>query len=205
MKLFIGLGNPGTKYELNRHNFGFMALDEIALHLKATGWTEKFGGLYAKTEGAHLFKPMSFMNNSGIPAGQLASFFKIDIEDIYVFYDELDVELGKVKIKQGGGDGGHNGIKSLDAHMGKNYWRVRMGISHPGIKEMVHSHVLSDFNADEKKTAEKVAKTIAENADLLIKGESVLFLTKYALKFNGQRPNASAPKPADKAETKTEL
>ena len=200
MKLFIGLGNPGKKYELNRHNFGFMALDEIAHKLKASAWSEKFGGAYAKADGAHLFKPLSFMNNSGVPAGQLASFFKVDIEDTYVFYDELDIELGKLKIKQGGGDGGHNGIKSLDAHMGKNYWRVRMGISHPGIKEMVHSHVLSDFDAEEMKTASKVAKTIAENIDLLIKGESVLFLTKYALKFNGQRPNAT-PKPA---ETKTD-
>ena len=197
MKLLIGLGNPGKKYELNRHNLGFMALDEIAIQLKATQWSDKFGGLYAKTEAAHLFKPMSFMNNSGIPAGQLCSFFKIDIDNVYVFHDELDIELGKVKIKQAGGDGGHNGIKSLDAHMGKNYWRVRLGIGHPGIKEMVHSHVLSDFAPEELKTAEKVTKTIAENIDLLIKGDSVSFLTKYALKFNGQRPNATPPKPAE--------
>jgi PTH1 family peptidyl-tRNA hydrolase len=200
MKLFIGLGNPGKKYDNNRHNFGFMVLDEIAIKLKATSWIDKFDGLYAKTEAAHLLKPQSFMNNSGIPSGQLASFFKINIEDIYVFHDELDLELGKVKIKQGGGDGGHNGIKSLDSHMGKNYWRVRMGISHPGIREMVHSHVLSDFSGDEQKTAEKVVKRIAENIDLLIKGESTQFLTKYALKFNGQRPNAVPPKTAPDAE-----
>jgi PTH1 family peptidyl-tRNA hydrolase len=100
---------------------------------------------------------------------------------------ELDVELGKIKIKQGGGDGGHNGIKSLDAHLGKNYWRIRLGISHPGDKELVHGHVLSDFTADEEKVAEKVAKLVSENIDVLIKEGSQPFLTKYALKFNGPK------------------
>ena len=184
MKLFIGLGNPGKKYEKNRHNFGFMALDSIASSLKAADYVEKFGGLYTKTPEAHLFKPLSFMNNSGIPASDLANFYKIQPNDIYVFYDELDIELGKVKIKNGGGDGGHNGIKSLDSHLGKAYWRVRLGIGHPGDKDMVHDYVLGNFTSEEKKLSEKVTKKIAENIDLLIKGDRELFLTRYFEKWD---------------------
>jgi peptidyl-tRNA hydrolase, PTH1 family len=183
MKLFIGLGNPGKKYEHKRHNFGFMAIDAIAQQLNAPNFVEKDGGLFAKTPQAMLFKPLSFMNNSGIPAGHIASFYKFNLADIYVFYDELDIELGKIKIKSGGGDGGHNGIKSLDAHMGKSYWRVRMGISHPGNKDLVHNHVLSDFNNEESKLAEKTTKIIAENIKLLLQGERELFLTRYFEKW----------------------
>lgn len=184
MKLFIGLGNPGKKYEHNRHNFGFMAIDAIARQLNAPKFLEKDGGVFTKTANVMLFKPLSFMNNSGIPASHVANFYKFNLADIYVFYDELDIELGKIKIKSGGGDGGHNGIKSLDAHMGKSYWRVRMGINHPGSKDLVHSHVLSDFTPEESKLAEKVTKTIADNIDLLIKGDRELFLTRYFGKWD---------------------
>ncbi len=177
--LLIGLGNPGARYQDNRHNFGFMAVDDIALKLKASNWAEKFGGQMARAGDVYLFKPMDFMNNSGIPASQIANFYKIPLENIYVFHDELDVELGKIKIKKGGGNGGHNGIKSLDAHMGKDYWRVRLGIAHPGNKDLVHDHVLSDFNAEEIPVAEKSIKTIAGNINLLIEGHHNLFLTKY--------------------------
>ena len=177
-KLFIGLGNPGAKYQHNRHNLGFMAVDEIAAHLKAPEWSEKFGGMLSRLDDLYLFKPMDFMNNSGIPSSRIANFYKIPPENVYVFYDELDLTLGKIKIKQGGGDGGHNGIKSLDAHFGKDYWRVRLGINHPGNKDMVHSHVLSDFSADEKVIAVKCVKTIAQNIKTLTQDRN-LFLTKY--------------------------
>jgi PTH1 family peptidyl-tRNA hydrolase len=179
MKLFIGLGNPGKKYEQNRHNFGFMAIDAIAKQLDAPDFIEKSSGLFAKTKEVILFKPMTFMNNSGVPSSKVASFYKILPQDIYVFYDELDVALGKVKIKNGGGDGGHNGIKSLDEHISKAYWRVRLGINHPGHKDLVHGHVLSDFTPEERPLAEKVTKTIAKHIDLLIKGERELFLTRF--------------------------
>ncbi len=188
MKLFIGLGNPGKKYEKNRHNFGFMAVDEIARELKAPDYIEKFGGLLTKADGAYLFKPLSFMNNSGIPASGLANFYKIQLNDVYVFYDELDVEPGKIKIKSGGGDGGHNGIKSLDSHLGKAYWRVRLGIGHPGHRELVHGYVLSDFTSEERKTAENVTKKIAGNIGLLLKGERELFLTRYHLEPKPEKP-----------------
>jgi len=177
--LLIGLGNPGAKYANNRHNLGFMAVDAIAAHLKTPEWNEKFGGLLSRSGDLYLFKPMNFMNNSGIAAAKLANFYKIPLDNIYVFHDELDLNLGKIKIKQAGGDGGHNGIKSLDAHLSKNYWRVRLGINHPGHKDLVHSHVLSDFTTEERATAEKSIKAIAENIDVLIKGDTNLFLTRY--------------------------
>ena len=178
-QLFIGLGNPGSKYAHNRHNFGFMAIDEIAVQLKASAFVEKFGGLISRIGDLFLFKPLDFMNNSGISSSQIANFYKIPLDNIYVFYDELDASLGKIKIKQGGGDGGHNGIKSLDAHIGKDYWRVRLGINHPGHKDLVHGHVLSDFTIDEKIVAEKTVKKIAENVNYLIQGDTNLFLTRY--------------------------
>lgn len=189
--LLIGLGNPGAKYTHNRHNFGFMALDEIARKLNAPAWTEKYNGELSRLGNIYLFKPMTFMNNSGVPTSKLANFFKIPLNNIYVFYDELDVALGKVKIKQGGGDGGHNGIKSLDAHLGKDYWRIRLGINHPGHKDLVHNHVLSDFTPDENQTVEKCIKNIAENIDVLIKGDRNLFLTRY---HEGFEPKPPKPK-----------
>lgn len=191
--LFIGLGNPGGKYEHNRHNFGFMAVDAIHAELKAPPFAEKFGGAYSRIGELHLFKPLSFMNNSGVPAAQAASFFKIPLASTYVFYDELDVELGKIKIKQGGGDGGHNGIKSLDSHMGHTYWRVRLGIGHPGNKDLVHSHVLSDFSKDESQLAEKVCKTLAANIRHLTEGTRELFLSKYSEVMIPPRPKPPKP------------
>lgn len=179
MKLFVGLGNPGKKYSKNRHNLGFLAIDEIAEKIKAAEFIEKFGGLCSRSPDLILFKPLSFMNNSGIPVSDLANFYKININDVYVFYDELDIELGKIKIKNGGGDGGHNGIKSLDAHLGKAFWRVRLGIGHPGHKDLVHGYVLSDFTNEEKKLAEATCKKVAENIGLIKEGNRELFLTKF--------------------------
>ena len=163
---FIGLGNPGKKHEGNRHNVGFMALDVLADEAGASAEQQKFSGLLrtATYQGQKLyfFKPQTFMNCSGVPTSELLRFFKIAVEDVMVVYDELDVALGKVKIKQGGGAGGHNGIKSLDSHIGKNYWRVRIGIDHPGRKEMVHSHVLSDFAKGEQDVVDDLAKELAK-------------------------------------------
>ena len=185
MYLFIGLGNPEEKYAGNRHNVGFMAIDALAARLGAGAWENKFDGQMVRTEidGRRVFllKPQTFMNKSGISVAKLKNFYKIPTENIFVIYDELDLELTKLRVKQGGGDGGHNGIKSIDAHIGKNYWRVRFGIDHPGIKSMVSSYVLSDFTNSERKEIEPKLERIAENAQLLIKGEREKFLTDYYL------------------------
>lgn len=185
MFLIVGLGNPGEKYSKNRHNIGFMAIDEIAEHFGFDNFSDKFDGSYCKGEIAgekvFLLKPQTMMNNSGISAQKLANFYKVPIENVICIYDDLDVEFGKVKIKQAGGDGGHNGIKSLDSHLGKNYWRLRFGISHPGHKDKVNKYVLSDFTKAELAEIPFMLKNIAENFDLIIKGDRELFLTRYYL------------------------
>lgn len=185
VKALIGLGNPGAAYEGNRHNVGFMALDVIADALKAGDFKKKFSGLLAEASHAgekiYLFKPQTYMNRSGQPVSELANFYKIPVEDIIVFYDELDLPLGKLRIKQGGGSGGHNGIKSLDECVGSNYWRVRLGIGHPGVKEIVTSHVLDDFSKDEKPLVNQMLAAIAEHIQLLINNDSAAFTNKIAL------------------------
>lgn len=183
MYAIIGLGNPDGKYANNRHNLGFLAIDELARKFEAPAYENKFDSQFSRIKIADrvvfLLKPMTYMNNSGIAAAKLRNFYKIPVENIYVIYDELDLALGKVKIKQGGGDGGHNGIKSLDAHIGKNYWRVRFGIDHPGHKDMVTSYVLSDFTNGERKEVDEKLQAITKHAELLVKGERELFLTKF--------------------------
>lgn len=183
MFLLVGLGNPDTKYAGNRHNVGFMAIDAIAREIGAPAFESKFDGEFCRTEIAgrrvFLLKPQTFMNKSGISVAKLRNFYKIPVENVFVFYDELDLALSKVKVKQGGGNGGHNGIKSIDAHIGKNYWRVRFGIDHPGHKSMVSSYVLSDFTNGERTEVEPKLGKLAKNVGLLVKGERELFLTKY--------------------------
>ena len=183
MYLFVGLGNPGSKYQNHRHNLGFMAIDEIAQRHEFPEFQEKFDGLMSRGGiGGHrvfLFKPQNFMNKSGIATTKLVNFYKILRENIFVIYDELDLEFAKIKIKQGGGDGGHNGIKSLDQHIGKNYWRVRFGIGHPGHKDKVNSYVLNDFPKNELEDLPSYLTRLAANTELLIKGERELFLTRY--------------------------
>lgn len=169
---FIGLGNPGAKYSGHRHNVGFMAVDALAREARASAPQQKFSGLLqtADYQGRKLyfFCPQTFMNCSGVPTSELVRFYKIPLENVMVLHDELDLPLAKVRIKQGGGHGGHNGLKSLDQHIGKDYWRVRIGIDHPGIKEMVHSHVLSDFSGDEARRVETLLAELAKELPKLI-------------------------------------
>jgi peptidyl-tRNA hydrolase, PTH1 family len=154
MFVIVGLGNPGKEYAAHRHNVGFMAVDAIAQSHHFPSWQKKFSSLV--TEGTiegHktlLMKPQTFMNDSGHALISLLNFFKIDASHVCVIYDELDLEPGKIRVKMGGGSGGHNGIKSIDQHCGKEYRRVRIGIGHPGRKELVHHHVLSDFTANDR-------------------------------------------------------
>jgi len=183
--LFVGLGNPGIKHAEQRHNIGFMAADEIARHHGFGRWRSRFQG--ALCEGliagqlVRILKPMTFMNESGRSVGETVRYFKLRTAHIYVFYDELDLKPGKCRVKFGGGTGGHNGIRSLDSHIGKNYWRVRLGIGHPGHKDRVHSYVLRDFpKVDRTSWVSKLLGSSANDAAMLIEGEENSFMSRLA-------------------------
>ncbi|WP_274627985.1 aminoacyl-tRNA hydrolase [Arvimicrobium flavum] len=185
MLLFAGLGNPGSKYENNRHNVGFMAADAIARRHDFSPWSKKFQGLVAEGklagEKVLLLKPQTFMNLSGQSVGDAMRFYKLQPSDVTVFYDELDLVAGKVRVKVGGGAGGHNGIRSLDQHIGQNYRRVRIGIGHPGVKALVHNHVLGDFAKADGEWLEPLLETIADSADKLAKGDDSGFMNRVTV------------------------
>jgi len=185
MLLFVGLGNPGRQYAGNRHNIGFMAIEQIARAHNFAPFRARFQGRVSEGQvGAEriiLLEPETYMNESGRAVGEAARFYKIDLADIVVFHDELDLAPGKCRIKIGGGAAGHNGLRSIDAHMGKDYKRVRLGIGHPGIKAMVHSYVLNDFGKAEAPWVETLCDAIARNAALLAKGDDAGFQSKVHL------------------------
>lgn len=189
MLLFAGLGNPGAKYANHRHNVGFMAADAIARRHDFSPWSKKFQGQIAEGnlsgEKIILLKPQTFMNLSGQTVGEAMRFYKLDPSALTVFYDELDLAPGKVRVKVGGGNGGHNGIRSIDAHCDRNYRRVRIGIGHPGVKEMVSHHVLSDFANIDHEWLDPLLAAIGANADLLVKGDDNSFMNKLALALPG--------------------
>jgi len=179
MLLFVGLGNPGRQYSGNRHNIGFMAIEAIA---RAHGFPvarPKFQGL--ATEGTIggerviLLAPQTYMNESGRSVAEAARFYKIELRDIVVFHDELDLPPAKLRVKTGGGNAGHNGLRSISAHMGNDYRRVRLGIGHPGDKALVHGYVLNDFGKAELKWVDALCDAIARNAPLIAKGEDSAF------------------------------
>ena len=192
MLLIIGLGNPGPKYEKQRHNVGFMAVDEIHRHENFPPWKAKFQALISEGQIADkkclLVKPTTFMNESGRSVGEIARFYKIPESDVVVLYDELDLAPGKVRIKTGGGAGGHNGIRSIDAHLGKNYRRVRIGIGHPGQKERVSGHVLGDFAKADAAWRDPLLDEIGRNADMLVKGDDAGFMNRLALRTQSNEP-----------------
>ncbi|MEM6781411.1 MAG: aminoacyl-tRNA hydrolase [Pseudomonadota bacterium] len=188
MWLLVGLGNPGDKYEKNRHNIGFMIADTIASEYGFGSFKSKFEGEYAQGTIAGqkclLLKPMTYMNDSGISVSKLAKFYKIDTEQIIVFYDELDLPPGKLRVKKGGGAGGHNGIKSIDNHMkSKDYWRVRMGIGHPGDKNRVSGYVLNDFPKEQQKWLPDWIDAISDQVSYLVQEKHEDFMTQVARKF----------------------
>ncbi len=184
MLLLVGLGNPDPGYEHNRHNVGFMALDEIADRRGFSPARARFQGLAADGrlagEKVLALKPATFMNESGRSVGEAARYFKIPPEDIIVFHDDLDLAAGKIRVKQGGGHAGHNGLRSLDQHIGKDYWRVRIGIGHPGDKDKVEGHVLKDFSKAEQKWLQPLLAAIAEAVPLLIEGDEGAFMNKVS-------------------------
>ncbi|RWM91318.1 MAG: aminoacyl-tRNA hydrolase [Mesorhizobium sp.] len=206
MLLFAGLGNPGAKYANHRHNVGFMAADAIARRHSFSPWSKKFQGLIAEGtlagEKIILIKPQTFMNLSGQSVGEALRFYKLDASALTVFYDEIDLAAGKVRVKVGGGSGGHNGIRSLEQHVGKDFRRVRIGVGHPGVKEMVHGHVLGDFAKSDREWLDVLLDTIADDAGLLAKGDDNSFMNRVTLALRDKltptgdddRPPAKAPK-----------
>jgi peptidyl-tRNA hydrolase, PTH1 family len=190
MRLFVGLGNPGSKYAHNRHNIGFMAVDEIARRHGFAPWRRRFQGETAEgtldRERVVLLKPLTFMNESGRAVQEAANFFKLAAGEITVFQDELELPSAKVRVKVGGGVAGHNGLRSISSHIGNDYRRVRLGIGHPGIKELVHSYVLSDFAKDDRPWVEALREAIADNAGLLATDRESTFQNKVHLAMQGK-------------------
>ena len=209
MKLFVGLGNPGSKYAGNRHNIGFMALDQIASDHGFTPWRSKFQGKLAEgrlgREKVILLKPETFMNLSGQSVGEAMRFFKLEPSDITVFHDELDLAPGKCRVKTGGGHAGHNGLRSMHQHIGPDYQRVRLGIGHPGHKDRVAAYVLHDFAKVDAEWLDDVLRGIGDGAPHLADGDAARFMNAVALRVVPARPSSVAkPKPQVKAPAEVE-
>ncbi|MDQ8698379.1 aminoacyl-tRNA hydrolase [Hyphomicrobium sp. LHD-15] len=207
MKLFVGLGNPGSEYAGNRHNVGFMAVDQIARAHRFGPWKRKFQGHAADGEIAGekvlLLKPDTYMNESGRSVGEAARFLKIPEADIVVFYDEIDLGPSKLKVKTGGGNAGHNGLRSISAHLGNDYVRVRIGVGHPGTKELVARWVLSDFAKADQAWLEPLLDAIAKAAPRLLKDDQSRFLTDVA-KDLGEAPDPRKDRAKEKKEAAAE-
>jgi peptidyl-tRNA hydrolase, PTH1 family len=198
MKLFVGLGNPGKGYARHRHNVGFMALERIAARHGFGPWKKRYHGLV--TEGpiggrrVMLLMPQTYMNDSGQAVGEAQRYLKIAESDVYVFHDEIDLAPGKLKIKAGGGNAGHNGLRSISAHVGNEYARVRIGVGHPGSKEAVIGYVLHDFAKADQAWLEPMLDAIAEAAGRLAAGDDARFLTDVTRRLQGAQAQAARRK-----------
>ncbi len=190
--LLVGLGNPGPEYAPHRHNVGFMALDRIADRHRFGAPRSRFRGVVAEgrigAAKALALKPATFMNSSGDAVAEARQFYKLPPDRIFVLYDELDLAPGKVKVKKGGGAAGHNGIRSIDAAIGPEFWRIRIGIGHPGAKDLVLGYVLHAFAKSDRDWLEPTLDAVADEIGLMIDGENELFMTRVAAKLNPQRP-----------------
>jgi PTH1 family peptidyl-tRNA hydrolase len=182
MRLIVGLGNPGPRYADNRHNIGFMAVDTIVRRYSFGPIKAKFHGAIAEgtigTEKVICLCPTTFMNESGRAVQAAMQFYKLESGDITVIHDEIDLPLGKVKVKRGGGAGGHNGLRSIDAHIGPDYWRIRLGVGHPGVKAAVKNFVLMDFGKEERKLVDEINAVCAENLPLLFGADENKYMNK---------------------------
>lgn len=200
MLLFVGLGNPGKDYAGNRHNIGFMAVEAIARAYNFPAFRKKFQGLIS--EGAiggkrvMLLMPQTYMNESGRAVSEAARFHKIPARDVFVFHDELDLPEQRLRVKTGGGNAGHNGLRSITSHIGNDYRRIRFGIGHPGDKARVHAHVLSDFARSDGAWLEALLDAVARNADALAAGDDAGFQNKVSLAMT--RAGFGDPKPPEK-------
>jgi PTH1 family peptidyl-tRNA hydrolase len=204
MRLLVGLGNPGKDYRGNRHNIGFMVLETIASRHGIGPWRRRFQGVTAEGplggERAILLLPGTYMNESGRAVAEAAQFYKLGVGDITVFHDEIDLPPAKVRVKTGGGVAGHNGLRSITSHVGNDYRRVRIGVGHPGVKELVHSYVLGDFPKAERPWVAALTDIMADNAGLIAKGDDTGFQNKVHLAMQAKgfgdvpaRPPARPP------------
>ncbi len=202
MLLLVGLGNPGSKYEKTRHNIGFMALDEVARSQNLSAWRGRFQSAAAEgligTEKVLALKPQTYMNNSGQAVGEAMRYFKLPVDQLVVLYDDLDLAPSKVKVRQGGGHAGHNGIKSMIQHCGADFWRVRLGIGHPGDKRQVTNYVLSEFAKDEWAQVDDVCRAVGDEIPRLVQGDAEGFMSRVAQKAP-PRKAAKGPKDTTRA------
>jgi PTH1 family peptidyl-tRNA hydrolase len=191
MQIWVGLGNPGDKYKLHRHNVGFMAADVIAATRDFGPWQKKFRSLVSEGRIAGkrilLVKPQTYMNDSGDAVQQALKFYKLDEEALTVFHDELDLAPMKVKARVGGGLAGHNGLRSIDASLGPDFRRVRIGIGHPGNKDLVTGHVLGNYAKSEFEAVSDMLAAIASEADWLAEGDDARFMSEIALRQQSPR------------------
>ena len=182
MLLFVGLGNPEPNNSNNRHNVGFLVIDSLNAKFKLSKQKPKFKGLLTtgKIDEQKIFaiKPLTFMNSSGVCIKELIEYFKIDVKNVFVFHDDMDVDLGKVKVKFGGSSAGHNGIESIDKNIGKHYSRIRIGVGRPKNNSSAADHVLDNFSNDEKQSVEEVTNNITKSISILIKKDLELFSSK---------------------------
>ena len=201
MRLIVGLGNPGAQHSGHRHNVGFMAAGAIARRHGFSPAREKFHSLAAEGtlagDKALILWPQTYMNDSGRAVQAAMQFYKAEPNDLTVLYDEIDLEFGKVRVKKGGGAAGHNGIRSIDAHVGPDFWRVRIGVGHPGVKALVKHYVLHDFDAEEKPEVETMVGAIADNFALLFERGHEHFMTTVALAINPPPPKPPRQEKAD--------
>ena len=205
MKLLVGLGNPGEKYSRNRHNAGFMALQAIASEHRLPPWRKRFSGLVTEGEiGGNrclLLMPLTFMNDSGRSVGEATRFLKLEVADVIVVHDEIDLAPGKLKVKTGGGVAGHNGLRSISAHIDNDYVRVRIGVGHPGSREAVVHYVLHDFHKSEFLWLDPMLAAMAKSAGLLLNGQPDRFMNEVARLTRPEderklaKPDPAAPKP----------
>jgi PTH1 family peptidyl-tRNA hydrolase len=199
MRLLVGLGNPGPEHARNRHNIGFMVVQAIARRHGIGPWRRRFQGV--ATEGplsgerVLLLLPGTYMNESGLAVAEAAHFYKLGAGDIAVFHDEIELPPGKVRVKVGGGNAGHNGLRSISSHVGNDYKRVRIGVGHPGIKDLVQPYVLGDFAKAERPWVEALCDIIAENAGLIAKGEDASFQNKVHLAMQAKGFGAAEAPP----------
>jgi PTH1 family peptidyl-tRNA hydrolase len=197
MRLLVGLGNPGARYAMTRHNVGFMAIDAIARRYDFKPFRPKFQGALAEGQIGETrllaLKPETFMNASGDSVGAAARFYKIAPEEIAVIHDEIDLADGKMRVKLGGGSAGHNGLRSIDDALGPDYWRVRVGIGHPGMRELVEAYVLQNFSAEDRVWLDPLLAAMAEAAPVLAASDTAGFMSKVALILKPNPPKAPKP------------
>ena len=192
MLLVVGLGNPGPEHAYHRHNIGFMAVDDIVHRHGFGAFRARFQGRLAEGrlagDKAIVLKPSTYMNLSGQSVGEAMRYFKLTTEQVVVIHDELDLAPGKCRVKRGGGAGGHNGIRSLDRHIGPEYWRIRLGIGHPGHKDRVHGYVLHDFAKADEDWLDPLLEAVAEAFPLIAEGEPERFMTRVAMLTGPAKP-----------------